>query len=384
MIQSAARAAIMTTMVGRATGVLLLAASVAGCVDTYEVSGRQITVEADAGNEMCAGTLEHMDRFVERFAAEVGMVLPGEPWIHFNWISPKRMIDENRCGQAFACAGLGTVYSPAVPVDHELVHAAIAHVSLPHSFFIEGLAEAFALPQFGHADAFWAGPPRDDGDPEDDAAPPPGVIEVLRATRGQLAGDHYELAGAFTRYLIDRFGMKRAFELYQRSVWAEPLRSTEATFLDIFGVTLQSAVADFEARYAGCTEFDYPMKLLECEAPEIAWDGERWGGFVPLDCADAEAIGRVGSYEIQRSLTVPSDGTYRVEVRSGGAWVVIGSCGSCERRATAVAGVNGASDTAALPAGRYYVRIGSGARAPIDAGIVVERVADGLAPGGAQ
>lgn len=357
--------------------------AVAGCTDTYEVAGRQVKVEADVGFEMCAGTLEHMDRFVERLAAEVGIVLPGEPWIDYRWMSRAQMVDEGRCNGAYACAGLGTVWAPAIPVDHELVHAAIAHVSLPHSFFIEGLAEAFSLDIVGHAEDYWSGPQRPGGD-EEDVAAPKGVVEVLELTRVQLSGRYYPLAGGFSRYLIDRFGMKKFFELYQRSVWSESLRATEATFLDVFGAPLSTVAAEFEAMFTDCGELDYPLKLLECEAPELAWDGARWAGYVPLDCADPESIGRVGSFEIRRTLTIPADATYRVAVRNPSAWVEIGSCGGCERPATAIAGLLSDEVYAALPAGRYYVRIGSTSEAPDDVGFVVEKVADGLAPGGSQ
>lgn len=372
-------------MSGRATITVLLFAGLPGCLDTYEVAGRQVRVEADAELEMCAGTLEHMDRFVERFAAEVGIVLPGEPWIHYNWLTPTRMIDEGRCSGAFACAGLATVWAPAIPVDHELVHAAIAHVSLPHSFFIEGLAEAFSLERIGTSATYWTPPLRDDRDEEEEEeAAPPDVVSVLRATRSQLEGRHYALAGSFTRYLIDRFGMKRMFELYQRSVWGESVRMTETKFEAVFGAPLSAVSADFVVAHADCDELDYPLKTLECEAPELEWDGARWAGYVPLDCADPQAIGRVGNFEIHRTLTVPADATYRVAVRSSGASIVIGSCGGCERQATASAGLFSSEQIASLPAGRYYVRLGSTADAPIDAGFVVERVADGLAPGGVR
>ena len=60
------------------------------------------------------------------------------------------------------------------------------------------------------------------------------------------------------------------------------------------------------------------------------------------------------------------------------------SCGGCEQRATASVSALTPTDVAALPAGRYYVRIGAVTETAVQAALVVERIADGLAPGGAQ
>lgn len=337
---------------------------ISGCADTYEVVGRQVRIEADAELEMCAGTLEHMDRFVERFAAEVGLPLTGAPWIDYRWLVAGRFWRQNPCAGSPACAIVRTVYATTIAHEHELVHAAASDLGLAHPFFLEGLAVAFE------------GAIRDDqadysGAEADETA---RVLAVLRDGSIWLPGKHYPLAGAFTRYLIDRFGLRRYFEFYRRTWYADPYSALSRAFKNGFGLRLEQAVADFERTRARCGHEGYRFKLLECEAPELAWDGQRLARTLRVDCEDAEAVGQAGeSVQIVRSLVVPADGRYQVEVRGETrATVAIGSCGGCERRKIAeFEGDTGG--TLALPAGRYFVRVASSAPDPVTVGLTLER-----------
>jgi hypothetical protein len=350
------------------------AAASAACNETYEVSGRQVRVEADAGLEMCAGTVEHMDRFVERFAAELGLPLTDEPWIDYRWMEWQRFLERNPCGGMPACALIRTVYSSEIPHEHELVHAAASDLGLAHPFFVEGLATAFE----GNlrADELTLGEVDGTTGEEEDAWP--DVVAVLREGYMWLPGDYYEVAGAFTRYLIDRFGLRMYLEYYRRTWWGDSYAALDRDFQAVFGEPLAAAAADFKATRSDCGVAGYRFKLLECEAPELEWDGRRLARYFTIDCEDAAAFGQAGaSVRLVHSLEVPAGGRYRVELRGGrDTSVTLGSCGGCERQA--IARVSGATRVreVELPAGRYFLRAETGSAEPMTFGLVIEQVGE--------
>lgn len=344
---------------------------IAGCADTYEVRGRQIVVEADAGLEMCAGTLEHMDRFVERFAAELGLPLTNEPWIDFRWLTPEHYAVRNPCGGMPACALVRTVYASEIPHEHELVHSAASDLGLAHPFFVEGLAMAF---EGGTRDAR----PTDDepADEGDEVEAQPRVLQALRADYMWLPGEYYLLAGAFTRYLIDRFGLRLHLEFYRRTWYGDSYRTLAREFAAVFGATVEEVVHDFEAERVDCHYAGWRFKLLECAAPEVTWDGERLARNFALDCDDAAAVGAVGvDVRTTHSIEVAEAGHFRVELREeGGVRLTLGSCGGCERPALARLRAADGPQELELPAGRYFLRAETAAAEPVTFGVVMERI----------
>jgi hypothetical protein len=344
-----------------------------GCLETAETRGRQVEVEADAGLTMCAGTLEHMDRFVERFAEEIGLPLTDEPWIEFRWMTPEHYARRNPCGGMPACAVVRTVYASEMPHEHELVHSAASDLGLAHPFFIEGLAMAF---EGGTRDA----EPTDDepgAEADGEAGAAPRVLAALRDRSLWLPGEYYFLAGAFTRYLIDRFGLRLHLEFYRRTWYADPYRTLAREFRAVFGATLEDVVAEFEAERADCHYSAYRFKLLECEAPEVAWDSDRLARYFSLDCDDSAAIGAAGvSVRTVHAFEVAEAGRFRLELRDDApVQVTIGSCGGCERPALARL-YAGEVQELELPAGRYFLRAETDASEPVTFGVVMERIGE--------
>ena len=341
---------------------------VVGCADTYEVRGRQVVVEADAGLEMCGGTLEHMDRFVERFAAELGLPLTDEPWIDFRWLTPEHFAARNPCGGMPACALVRTVVASEIPHEHELVHSAASDLGLAHPFFVEGLAMAF---EGGTRDAR----PTDD-EPVEGGLEVERVLEALRADYMWLPGEYYLLAGAFTRYLIDRFGLRLHLEFYRRTWYGDSYRALAREFAAVFGATIEGVVLDFEAGRADCPYSGWRYKLLECEAPEVAWDGDRLARNFALDCDDAAAVGAVGvEVRTTHSFEVAAAGRFRVELRErDGVRLTLGSCGGCERPVLARLRAADGPQELELPAGRYFLRAEAAAVEPVTFGVVMERI----------
>ncbi|MFY0538261.1 hypothetical protein [Nannocystis pusilla] len=226
-----------------------------------------------------------------------------------------------------ACAVVRTVYASEMPHEHELVHSAASDLGLAHPFFVEGLAMAF---EGGARDAE---PTDDEPQPGAEVEPAPRVLTALRERSTWLPGEYYFVAGAFTRYLIDRFGLRQHLEFYRRTWYADPYRALAREFRSVFGATLEDVVADFEAERADCRYSAWRFKLLECEAPEVTWDGERLARYFTLDCDDAAAIGEAGVHvRTVQSFEVAAAGRFRVELRGNPAVrATIGSCGGCER-----------------------------------------------------
>ncbi|MDC0721951.1 hypothetical protein [Nannocystis bainbridge] len=344
-----------------------------GCLETAETRGRQVEVEADAGLQMCGGTLEHMDRFVEWFAGASGLPLPDEPRISYRWMTPEHYARRNPCAGMPACALGRTVYATEMPHEHELVHAVASDLGLAHPFFVEGLAMAF---EGGARDAR----PTDD-EPQagdgDKAAPMSRVLTALRGRSLWLPGEYYFVAGAFTRYLIDRFGLDLHLEFYRRTWYADSYRTLARAFRAVFGTTLEQTVVEFEAERADCYYSGYRFKTFECEAPELAWDGDRLARSLTLDCEDDTAIGAAGvNVRTLHSFEVAATGRFRVELRDSGAVrATIGSCGGCER-ASLVRLLAGEVREVELPAGRYFLRAETEAAAPVTFGVVVEKLGE--------
>ncbi|MCY1066896.1 hypothetical protein OV090_19145 [Nannocystis sp. RBIL2] len=357
---------VLKNMLYRTCPVLLF-----GCVETAETRGRQVEVEADAGLGMCAGTLEHMDRFVERFAEEIGLPLTDEPWITFRWMTPEHYARRNPCGGMPACAVVRTVYASEMPHEHELIHSAASDLGLAHPFFVEGLAMAF---EGGARDAE---PTDDEPLPDAEVEPAPRVLAALRDRSTWLPGEYYFVAGAFTRYLIDRFGLRQHLEFYRRTWYADPYRALAREFRSVFGATLEDVVADFEAERADCHYSAWRFKLLECEAPEVTWDGDRLARHFTLDCDDAAAIGEAGVHvRTVHSFEVAAAGRFRVELRGDPAVrATFGSCGGCERAMLARLHV-GEVQELELAAGQYFLRAETDAREPVTFGVVMERIGE--------
>jgi hypothetical protein len=138
----------------------------------------------------------------------------------------------------------------AAPHDHELVHLITFAVGRPPAFFIEGAAVAFELP------AWYT------------TAGNPGwypIIDLLTARSLDPAG--YLLAGAYTRYLIDRFGMDAYLEFYGSLERSADLETITAAHFTAFSEPLEDSIAAFDRERRDCEHERFRFKLIECAGP---------------------------------------------------------------------------------------------------------------------
>lgn len=344
------------------------AAALAGCADTVEYEGKYLRIIADADLPMCGGTVAYMDDFYARLATTFGAPLPSEPEIRYRWMRGEDLVTRGLCADRNGCAhwSLRHIYIDEPASGHELVHIA-AGIAFGNAdpFFNEGLAVAFEGYERRSA-------------PTDEPAKTP-LFTAIRARNVVLPSEHYELAGAFTHYLGERYGLARLFEFHRATAPFDTLARTQAKFAETFGERMQDVAADFDREGRGCPPASARFKQQECSAPVLDWDGERLAAHFTVDCEDPEVVGPIEGRRarLSRTLVVDRPGAYRVELRTEGpARARLLGCGSCEDAVEVELDANVPLQLVELPAGRYALMVSSSVDAPAGVGVQMTRLGD--------
>lgn len=316
-----------------------------GCAPEEIVeSGDHIRLEIEAGLTPCGDLVGHMDRFLELVAEAWQVDLEGQ-YYTFRWYTPETFWSESDCGtSALGCAGNDTVRSMAAPHDHELVHLVSSEVGRPPSFFVEGAAVAFELPA-------------------KEARGLPSTLPIIELlTASTLPGRAYLLAGAYTRHLIDRFGMSAYLAFYEGLAREADLETIAAVHLSAFGEPLEASIAAFDAERRDCEHERFRFKLIECAAPALAWTGDTLRLRRDISCADDDVVGPF--YPVPRarahaSFEIVEAGLFELSAASDSlsVTVTLGSCGGCESAAPVTLQVGGGPQRLVLEAGPYYLRL---------------------------
>ncbi len=353
----------------------LLAALAACDLPTPQQRGAHVQIAADPGRSLCGDALAHMDRFVERVADELGRPPPtGHDRITYYLLRAGDFSERTICvTERSGCAVGGDVFVTSGPVDHELVHALTWEDGVSAVFFLEGLAHAN---EGLRVDAEFA----------DDAIALDVSIEgaIGARTGGWLPGDHYPLAGAFTAFLLDRFGGPAYLRVYRRLQFADGPELVSRALHAELGVTLAELAAEFDATRRDCPPRAFKRKWIECSAPELAWDGERLTEFRTLACDQPDVVGphESGTLVVHHTLVVQADATYTISAvgdatrQDGGVanGVDLVRCGGCEDFASAQVFAGEDAATLALTAGTYALRLRGPASAATGVGVRIERV----------
>ena len=109
-------------------------------------AGVYIDLEIDAGLEPCGDLVGHMDRFIELIAGVLEVDLADRRY-GYRWLTPESYLDSGCSDGSLGCAIDDTAVALSAPLDHELVHVVSFAVGRPPSFFMEGLAVVFGLPE---------------------------------------------------------------------------------------------------------------------------------------------------------------------------------------------------------------------------------------------
>lgn len=360
---------------------VLLCAALAGCnLPDVQQEGAHVRLAADPGLALCGDVVGHMDRFIALLADELGRPPPtGRDRITYYLLRPGDFGERTICvADRGGCSVGGDVFATAGPADHELVHALTWDDGISAAFFLEGLAVAYE-------------PPLVESDYVDiEPVSPRAIADAIGAReRGWLPDDLYFLAGAFTAFLIEKRGVAAYLRVYQRLQLEDGPGLVSRVLAEELGATLPALAAEFDATRRDCPAIAFKRKLVECSAPELAWDGERLAEFRTLDCADADALGpfNAGTLVAHRTLVVPADASYTIAAvgdatgEDGGVANVVDliRCGGCDDFAWAQARAGAAPTTVALTAGTYALRFRGPASAATGVGVRVLRV--GPAPG---
>lgn len=244
----------------------------------------------------CAGTAPYLARVVARQASWLGLPLPERIDYHYRYAN----LAPDCPASAPACAdernGVPTVWTQYPSMPHELVHA-IVFPMRPVRFFAEGLAVALGGDDGLVAPplSFYSTPPEKlfDGSLEDRLV-------------------YYPLAGDFAAHLLDRYGPEPFVRLSARAVRGTTTPEVLATFNDIYGVTLEQAMAERVA--AADLHADARLGFPECGEEPTPWHDGRWSLSGTVDCADTGISTSPYSPAVVRYVTtdVPADGFYRV------------------------------------------------------------------------
>ncbi|WAS95393.1 hypothetical protein [Nannocystis punicea] len=274
--------------------------------------GEHFTIDTTVETEqLCAGSVQSLDRFIERAFAFLGEPVPDD------FVALVEVGDISVCSPAaHACylADPNTSYLesladfdlPLATLRHELVHAITWEAWGPSvSFFAEGIAAALEGPVLVSA--------------------PIPVGDQLTLTTGTL---DYGAAALFTRFLIDTRGLDAFRRMYQGArSWSED--DIRALFLEVYGESLAELEAEYLASPLGCT---YAVDLCEAEGAERVADV--WSHSFVVSCDDPGYVGvRDPSPQVlftgmwtSMPLRVERAGRYRL--RSSGK-VELWGCGAC-------------------------------------------------------
>jgi hypothetical protein len=349
---------------------------------TFE--GRHLVVFAEDELELCGGSMAHMDAFIERLADELGLPAPvGDQRIRYHWLT--RAGVEAACGAPVAgCTPRGEVFTQYAPHNHELVHALTAALGLPRSLFAEGLAVAYEGLGRGPNGNYSLGAADD-------------VLALVELSQQEFDLGYYRLAGAFTHFLIEDVGVTDYLRAYAEIARDADQARVDQVFRDTFGVSLEQGVAEFEGLpgYLGsfCAQESFDAKLLECDAPELEWDGEFLSGSRPVACEQGDVVGPLDHrLLVLYTLVVPESGWYELRMHgdtqpadpypqlglgeravTGVSLQRCGGCGDGEQMAT---WDGGTPRLKRLRAGRYSLRLHGDAAAPSTVGFTLRRRLD--------
>lgn len=349
---------------------------VLGCnLPEVQQEGAHVQIAADPGLSLCGDGLGHMDRFVELLAGELGREPPtGRDRITYYLLRDGDFRERTICvTEREGCAVGGDVFVTFGPADHELVHALTWADGVSAAFLLEGLAHAHEGLRVDHEYA--------------DAEIGSGLTidaAIVARKQGWLPGEQYPLAGAFTAFLLERFGGPAYMRVYRRLQFADGPGLVSRALEAELGASLAELAEEFDATRRDCPPLAFKRKLIECSAPELAWDGERLAAFRTLACAQDDVVGpfNADTLVVHHTLVVPADATYTVTavgdedgVDGGVANAVdLVRCGGCEGFASAHAVAGGDSATVLLTAGTYALRLRGPASAATGVGVRVERV----------
>ncbi len=334
------RQALRALAPSRRLGGVLLGALLVGMACSGEPesiwTGSMLEYNASPGHQVCAGTYEHLDSYLEYLVEYLGILPTSGTRIRYSWLDRDEL--DERCGAEHSgCADALESAGERAIHYHELVHNVLHLVNghEAHWLFNEGIAEALDPEFFLSNQDHLVHDPRDFIPVEHDVS----------------LG--YDTAGEFVVYLLYRFGPDAYARFLVEGNPQDELAKIRTTFQAIYSESFDTVVEEFiEER--SCLADGYPVVPYFCSATEVPWAGETWRYTATLACDSEMVLGGDNDRVSVVTLEISEPGNYVIE--SSGAVVVVGSCSGCPWDAsTPVA--DGRLVEVALDRGRRFVHV---------------------------
>ena len=269
-----------------------------------------LTVIQEFDEPICAGTFPYFERRLRWLEQETG--LPRDPQgLSYRWLFDRAALEAACSLSLGGCTKGRAIFGDLIVFSHELVHAHLSRLGRPRPWLIEGMATML--------------------EDERNDAPQPLFTPSVLVTLDDARDVDYDAAGAFTAYLRERYGITLLLDYYEASADTDAKTSIDV-FSDVFG----DRFLDVETDYldAGLPDMS---GSLECDGPDVAWDGETWGHTFTLTCEDTGSIGPqrsegdAGSYLWAKvTMTAPAGWTSLSLDASGPTWISVLECEGTE------------------------------------------------------
>jgi|GEM_PF-2333197 len=330
---------------------------------TLVYDGERVRVFAEGEREPCGGDGLAMERSLEFFAREFGLgEMDGVADVF--WLAEDSLVERTPCGvleDAGGCFVDGErafVVDPSI-AEHELVHVYLANrAGRTHAFFEEGAAVVYGrFPDFG---------------------PPTSDLRAALQQGESLSGEHYARAGHFMSYLLDEYGPQSVGRFFVGAAGIRELAGIEPVFVDVFGVSLERFVEQYESEAPSCGSAGW-NRHVECELEPLPWARDwLWEQDFALGCGGVDVVrdysGRVAT---RVALQVQESSTHTLSVAGSGAedfsdayQVRLLRCGGCEDELSFTVGSDmGSLFGLPLEEGRYLLDVSRDPHAPPDVSV---------------
>ena len=309
----------------------------------------------------CGGSFDYLDDFVFALQDDHGLEWGGTP-IRYYMLTSEELAALDFCPPGARCIKDHRVYTDVAVDLHEMVHA-IRSESLGQplpgiTYFEEGLAVLY--------------------DPETRTEDPSldvyAGLESIADLNEYMSARHYGVAGHFTRFLVDTYGIEGHVAFVQAQASVGTVAELEVTFEETTGEPFAGVVDEYRAQYPLCSDLARTRHLLECAQPPVQPDGNSLRVEYELSCDDPEVLGPVGG-RMWRSFTIEviTPGRYRFTngISPFDFQLEVVDCdrGCLTDVDIAVQSPGTIFDQPELSAGRYLVRLSREVDAPGRAGI---------------
>lgn len=306
-------------MASRVAGTLALA--LAACTEKGEehvvVETERLVVELYDSDVLCRGSLENMERQLERSAALLGAALPARVRVRYGWSAAAE-----RClGAHDGCTNrAGEIAATEVSVYHELVHAVrLFNGWSGVRFFEEGIADVLA--------GFRPYPYQVSLAPGEVSQ---GPVRLLERPWSSFGVDDYKTAGHFMSWLRSVYG-DDVLVGFLNLPGDVSLEAVSAAFREHVGVSIEDAEAQWRVEAAP----SYAWGDLCEPSRRLPWSGASLEFAGDVDCAEAHVVGpghdgRISTFGHCFTLEQPAVVRVEVEADASRAFATIRQFG-CSR-----------------------------------------------------